>query len=398
MQEQAAGSPPGTSPDLRGRKLPSAGLTDVAGRERFPAVPWPRAAPRIAAPGPWSADSAVVPTADVTRLQVTAAWPGDRAEAARSERHRAWLPALTQRHLQIALGALWLLDGGLQFQPFMFSHSFLPQVIEPTAAGQPHMVAVSILGAAHLMSRHLAFYNTGAAAVQILIGVGLLYPRTVKPALFASFGWALGVWAFGEGFGLLLTGQANPLTGAPGAVLLYLFAGLLIWPAGRPIRGCVASQGLLKDHGGRLLWANLWLGFAALSVLPTIVTSSGVSGAFQAGGSIAPGPLAHLDAALGRGSAGHGIAITIGLAAVELGIGAGIMHDRWRNTAAVAGAAFALAIWATAQGLGGLTTGQATDPNSGPLLVLLAAALYLPAASQPRQAARRKECPTAGSG
>jgi hypothetical protein len=51
------------------------------------------------------------------------------------------------------------------------------------------------------------------------------------------------------------------------------------------------------------------------------------------------------------------------------------MHDRWRNTAAMLGIAFALAIWVTAEGLGSLTTGQATDPNSGPLLVLLSAAL-----------------------
>jgi hypothetical protein len=297
---------------------------------------------------------------------------------------------LTRRILQVALGILWLVDGGLQLQPFMFSQGFLTQVIEPTAAGQPRVVAVSILGAAHLMSRHLAFYNTAAAIIQILIGVGLLFPRTVKPALLASFGWALGVWAFGEGFGVLLTGQASPLTGAPGAVLLYLLAGLLVWPVNRPAHRSVASQGLLNDQGGRLMWANLWLGFAALSLLPASITSGGVSAAFTASGSIAPGPLAHLDAALGRAAVGHGIPITIGLAAVELAIGIGIMHHRWRNTAAVAGAAFALAIWATAEGLGGLATGQATDPNSGPLLILLAAALYMPAAIRSRQATRQK--------
>jgi hypothetical protein len=167
-------------------------------------------------------------------------------------------------------------------------------------------------------------------------------------------------------------------------VLLYLLAGLLVWPDCRPAPRCLASQGLLNDHGSRLIWANLWAGFAALSLLPANITSSTVSSAFTASGQIAPGPLAHLDAALGRVSAGHGIPITIGLAAGELGIGAAIMHDRWRNIAAVAGAAFALAIWLTTQGLGGLTTGQATDPNSGPLLILLSAALYLPAAVRRR--------------
>lgn len=122
------------------------------------------------------------------------------------------MSAFTRRHLQVALGILWLLDGGLQLQPFMFSHSFLTHVIEPTAAGQPRFVAVSILRAAHLMSRHLAFDNSGAAAIQVLIGVGMLVPRTVKPALLVSFAWALGVWALGEGFGVL---PACPPTSPP---------------------------------------------------------------------------------------------------------------------------------------------------------------------------------------
>lgn len=347
MPEQAAGMPPGTSLDRPGKELCSAGLVDVADPWRSPEVPRP---------------AAVV-------------WRGW---------HWARLPTLTRRHLQFALGIFWLVDGGLQFQPFMFSHSFLAHVIEPTAAGQPRIVAVSILAVARLMSDHLAFYNSGAATIQILIGVGLLFPRTVKPALLASFGWALGVWAFGEGFGGLLTGEANPLTGAPGAVLLYLLAGLLVWPVDRPVHRCVADQGLLNDLGGRLIWANLWLGFAALSLLPANITRTGVSGAFKTSVSIAPLSVAHLDAALARASAGHGIPITLLLAAVELAIGIGIMHDRWRNTAAVLGAVFALAIWVTTEGLGGVTTGQATDPNSGPLLILLAAGLYLPAAIQTR--------------
>jgi hypothetical protein len=91
------------------------------------------------------------------------------------------LPARTNPHRQGVNRA----GGSLQ--------SFLTHVIEPTAAGQPRIVAVSILGAAHLMSGHLAFYNSGAATIQVLIGVGLLFPRTVKPTLLVSFGWALGV-------------------------------------------------------------------------------------------------------------------------------------------------------------------------------------------------------------
>jgi len=51
---------------------------------------------------------------------------------------------ITRRHLQIALGLLWLLDGGLQLQPFMLGTGFAKQVIAPTAAGQPRFVATAV--------------------------------------------------------------------------------------------------------------------------------------------------------------------------------------------------------------------------------------------------------------
>jgi len=43
-----------------------------------------------------------------------------------------------------ALGLLWLLDGTLQFQPFMFSLSFVNGIMAPTAAGNPGVVAQPI--------------------------------------------------------------------------------------------------------------------------------------------------------------------------------------------------------------------------------------------------------------
>ena len=78
-------------------------------------------------------------------------------------------------------------------------------------------------------------YNTLFALVQVAIGLGLLYRRTVKPALAVSFVWALVVWWFGEAFGMLFMQRwRSPLTGAPGAVLLYGLIGLIVWPNGRP--------------------------------------------------------------------------------------------------------------------------------------------------------------------
>ena len=42
----------------------------------------------------------------------------------------------------------------------------------------------------------------------------------------------------------------------------------------------------------------------------------------------------------------------------------------------IAGIVLSLAYWVVGEGLGGLFQGGATDPNSGPLLVLLACSVY----------------------
>ena len=38
-----------------------------------------------------------------------------------------------RRWLQIGLGALWVLDGALQYQPYMFSRTFVTGIIDPPA-------------------------------------------------------------------------------------------------------------------------------------------------------------------------------------------------------------------------------------------------------------------------
>ena len=75
--------------------------------------------------------------------------------------------------------------------------------------------------------------------------MGLLFRRTARPALVVSFAWAFVVWWFGEGFGMIPMGMASPLTGAPGAVLLYGLIGLLVWPSdeAKGIEGIDRSTG-----------------------------------------------------------------------------------------------------------------------------------------------------------
>jgi hypothetical protein len=100
------------------------------------------------------------------------------------------------------------------------------------------VIAGPITWSADLMARHIVVCNALFASIQLLLAVGLLYRPTAKVALAASIPWALGVWWIGEGFGGLLAGTGNPLTGAPGAAVLYVFLALLAWPVeARPAEG-----------------------------------------------------------------------------------------------------------------------------------------------------------------
>jgi hypothetical protein len=73
----------------------------------------------------------------------------------------------------------------------------------------------------------------------------------------------------------------------------------------------------------------------------------------------------------------HGPTPAIALAALCVLTAAGIYADHLTRPALILAALLGLLIW-TAEGYGGLTTGQATDPNTGPLLILLAACFWPP--------------------
>jgi hypothetical protein len=129
------------------------------------------------------------------------------------------MPDRIARRGQIALGLLWLADGALQCQPYMFGTSFVTGVLLPSAVGQPRFIGAPLTWLAHLIEPHVAVFDGFAAATQVLIGLGLLYRPTVRAALVISFVWALAVWIAGEGLGMLLTGSASPLSGARGAAV-----------------------------------------------------------------------------------------------------------------------------------------------------------------------------------
>jgi len=283
---------------------------------------------------------------------------------------------MTRRHLQIALGLLWLLAGALQLQPFMLGIGFARQVVDPVAAGQPGFVAVPIHWAANLIAAHPVAWDVPFAAVQLLIGLGLLLPRTIKLALAGSILWSLGVWFFGEGLSGLASGHASLLTGAPGSVSLYALLALAAWPRSD-------SSQEVPARWLPFAWAVVWIGGAMFQALPGQNTGTDVASAINTG---ATGWLGRLDASVAGWTTNHGPTVVGALVVVEALIGLGALYCRSRGPTLVAGLLLALAIWVVGQNFGQLYSGQATDPNTAPIIALMAIVLLrvyrLPATSR----------------
>ena len=177
-----------------------------------------------------------------TLVRRDGATPGLRAWAA--DRHSTGL----RRGIQLALGGLWLADGALQLQPFMFGRGFANQILMPASMGSPSGVTGPALAFTRLVLHAPAAWNTAFAVTQLLLGLGLLWRPSVRAALAASIAWALAVWWFGEGLGGVLSGSASPLTGAPGAVILYALLAVVAWPV--PARNAAAGPASRRARGG----------------------------------------------------------------------------------------------------------------------------------------------------
>jgi hypothetical protein len=304
---------------------------------------------------------------------------------------------VTARTIQIGLGVTWLVDGLLQLQPKMFGTAFANGVILPSAQGQPAFLSSVITHTAHLMSRQPVLTDLVFAGIQLVIGAGLLIRQTVKPALVLSFVWALGVWSLGEGFGGLFNGTAMPLTGAPGAAVLYLAVGLLVWPTHQPrdVHAPAAAEGPLGEAGGMGLWALVWCGFGLLWLLPASSNGGALSGALTDAAAGEPGWLAHLQLSVAHSLGGGGGSVALIAACLSFVIGVGPILFRHYGIFLIAGVAMALDFWVLGQAFGQPFTGMATDPDTGPLLVLLALAVYR--ARVPAEVREPEEIPQAFS-
>jgi cytochrome oxidase Cu insertion factor (SCO1/SenC/PrrC family) len=293
----------------------------------------------------------------------------------------AFIEAPGRRLLRVSFGLLWIFDGILQGQASM-PLGMAPQVIGPAAAVSPGWVQRLDNDMATIWSFHPIAAPAAAVWIQIGIGVWLIAAARgdlSRLAGVASVGWGLVVWVFGEAFGGIFAPGLTWLFGAPGAVLFYCVAGVLIalpfsaWTTPR-LGGLIirvvglffVGMAILQAWPGRGFWQGIRPGGQA-GTLTAMVQQ------------MAQTPQPHLFSswvsAFAAFDAAHGWAANLFAVLALALIGTALLMGvprvvRWAVLAAVV---LCLADWILVEDLGFLG-GVGTDPNSMiPMLLLIVA-------------------------
>jgi cytochrome oxidase Cu insertion factor (SCO1/SenC/PrrC family) len=302
----------------------------------------------------------------------------------------------TQEHpartlLRISFGLLWIFDGLLQIQQGM-PVGLPTDVVQPAAATSPGWVKHLVNDGTLIWMRHPITAAAAAVWIQIGIGVLLLLARRGRLSQFAavvSIGWGLVVWVFGEAFGGIFGSGLSWLFGAPGAVLLYVVAGVLIalpervWldkRLGHALLGVLGiffiAMATLQAWPGRGFWQGQRDPHATAGSLTSMVQT--MSQTSQ------PHALSSLVSSFASFDAQHGWFVNLFVVVALAGLGIALLIGREQVTyvALVFGSVFCIAVWVLVQDLGFLG-GVGTDPNSMIPTVLLIAAGYLALTKQP---------------
>ena len=270
-----------------------------------------------------------------------------------------------RKFLRIGFGVLWIFDGLLQAQPRM-AGGLSSQVIEPIASASPGWVQQVVNFGGSIWTYHPVQAAAAAVWIQIGIGVWLIASATgwsSRLAGLASAGWGLIVWVFGEAFGGVFAPGLTWLSGAPGAVLLYVVVGALI---ALPLRAWAGPR------LGRLLLAGtgvFWVGMALLQVLP-------VNGFWHGDGTLTamvssmanvtqPHAQATMLSDFATFTSTNAFAVNLVVVIALAGLGAVFLSGRQRllRVAVPVATVFCLVVWVLVQDLG-FPGGLGTDPNS----------------------------------
>jgi cytochrome oxidase Cu insertion factor (SCO1/SenC/PrrC family) len=274
--------------------------------------------------------------------------------------------------LRIGFAVLWLIDGLLQAQPAMPS-SFVSSVLNPSLGSAPHWLAAAVDPMVRLWLLHPVSADAATVWVQVGLGVGLLAggrSRWSRIVVVVSIAWAMFVWVFGEVLGGLADPAASWLTGAPGAALFYAIGGVLLllpwsaWETGRAprlARIVVGGTVLLGAVLQALPRGGYWTGVRLFSVFDD-----------AARGGI-PGPLGTPSAWLSRQVVTAPSVVNGAMIAALVVVGLGLVLGALPRTMSLVAMMLCGLAWWLAQGMG-VFGGVGTDPNTGPVLLLLLAA------------------------
>jgi hypothetical protein len=151
----------------------------------------------------------------------------------------------------------------------------------------------------------------------------------------------------------VLSGTASPVSGAPGAVLLYALLAMLLWPAGPGRPASFAAARAVGVPVARVLWMALWLALEWFTLTPANRAPQAMAQTIAGMADSEPRWLAGLDRAAASLVAGHGLAASITLAVTLVIIAGGIWLPRSAGRAVlVLAIAVAAVIWIVGEGLG----------------------------------------------
>ncbi|HXW79975.1 MAG TPA: hypothetical protein VEJ84_10775, partial [Acidimicrobiales bacterium] len=244
---------------------------------------------------------------------------------------------VARRLLRVSFGLIWVFDGILQAQISM-PLGLAPQVVQPAAAGAPGWVQHLVSTGTTVWSYHPV--TAAAAAVWIQVGIGLwllvaAHGNWSRLAGVAGVAWGLVVWAFGEAFGGIFSPGLSWLFGAPGAVLFYCLAGVLVALPEQAWRGPRLGKLMLRFIGVffvgmALLQAWPGRGFWQGQPRPNSVPGQITGMVQQMAQTPQPSLLAGWVAAFGRFDAAHGWAVNLFVVLALVGIGAAFISARPR--------------------------------------------------------------------